>query len=142
MAKSIPFKLITPSAVAFDGEAELVIVTGTEGEVGILANHAPYLTALRPGVLRANIVADGHHKRLELATSGGFLQALPDRVVVLVDQALSDDKIDVSATKAELEDATTRQKSAGSNTTEFAREQDRIDFANAKLALAGNIVGR
>lgn len=142
MAKTIPFKLITPSAVAFDGEAELVIVTGTEGEVGILASHAPYLTALRPGVLRANIVADGQHKRLELATSGGFLQALPDRIVVLVDQALSDDKVNVATTKAELEEATTRQKSAGNDTIAFAREQERIDFATAKLALAGNIVGR
>ena len=62
MATAVPFKLITPVAVKFDGEAELVIATGTEGEIGILANHAPYLTALKPGVLRAN-VRDGEGAR-------------------------------------------------------------------------------
>jgi F-type H+-transporting ATPase subunit epsilon len=136
MAKHVPFKLITPASVAFDGEAELVIVTGTEGEVGILPSHAPYLTALKPGVLRANIVGEGGGtKRLELATSGGFLQALPDRIVVLVDQAIAADKIDSAAAKTELDEASERQKSAGSDQAVYAREQERIDFANAKLAL-------
>ena len=56
MANTIPFKLITPTPVAFEGDAELVIAVGTEGEEGILPSHAPFLTALRPGVLRANVV--------------------------------------------------------------------------------------
>jgi F-type H+-transporting ATPase subunit epsilon len=51
--KTIPFRLITPVAVAFEGDAELVIAVGTEGEEGILPSHAPFLTALRPGILRA-----------------------------------------------------------------------------------------
>ncbi len=83
MAKTVPFRLITPTAVAFDGEAELVIAVGTEGEEGILASHAPFLTALRPGVLRANVADGDAIKRLEFATSEGFLQALPDRVTIL-----------------------------------------------------------
>ncbi len=79
---SVPFKLITPIAVRFDGEAELVIATGTEGETGILPQHAPYLTTVRPGVLRANVVEGGATKRLELATGEGFLQVLPDRITL------------------------------------------------------------
>ena len=63
MANAIPFTLITPLSVKFDGEAELVIAVGTEGEVGILPSHAPYLTALRPGVLRANVVENGAARR-------------------------------------------------------------------------------
>ena len=59
MANAVPFQLITPRNVAFDGEAELVIAVGTEGEIGIMPSHAPFLTALRPGVLRANVRADG-----------------------------------------------------------------------------------
>ena len=137
MAKTIPFKLITPTAIAYEGEAELVIAVGTEGEEGILASHAPFLTALRPGVLRANVLEGGEAKRLEFATSQGFMQALPDRVTVLVDEAVSRDRVDVAAARAELEAALDRLKSLRPQTAEYAREQAVVDFAQAKLALAG-----
>ena len=134
---TIPFKLITPTKVIFDGNAELVIATTTEGEEGILAHHAPFLSALKPGVLRANIVENGAARRLELATGEGFLQALPDRVTVLVDDALSFEEVDVARTRAELADAAERQK-ASAEPHAFAREQAIIDFANAKLRLTGH----
>ncbi len=131
---TIPFRLITPIEIAFEGDAELVIAVGTEGEEGILPSHAPFLTALRPGILRA-VVADG--KRLEFATSEGFLQALPDRVTVLVDAALPKERIDTAAARADLEAATERQKQTQPQTADFAREQSAIDFANARLTLGG-----
>jgi F-type H+-transporting ATPase subunit epsilon len=135
MAKTVPFRLITPTAVAFEGEAELVIAVGTEGEEGILASHAPFLTALRPGVLRAN-VADGEGtRRLEFATSEGFLQALPDRVTVLVDEALLREQIDPAKARLDLEAATERQKALTPQTPAYDREQAAIDFANARLAV-------
>jgi len=123
MASTVPFKLITPTKVVFDGEAELVIAVTTEGEEGILPQHAPFLAALRPGVLRANVAGDGKTERLELATREGFMQALPDRVTVLVDEALRFDDIDVAKAREELADAT---------------DQATIDFANAKLRLTGH----
>jgi F-type H+-transporting ATPase subunit epsilon len=134
--KTIPFRLITPVAIAFEGDAELVIAVGTEGEEGILPSHAPFLTALRPGVLRANVQENGETKRLEFATSEGFLQALPDRVVVLVDSAQTRDKIDATAARADLDAATERQKQLAPQTAEYAREQSIVDFANARLTLA------
>ena len=139
MSKAIPFKLITPARIAFEGEAELVIAVGTEGEEGILASHAPFLTALRPGILRANVRKNGGDEphRLEFATSEGFLQALPDRISVLVDEALTIDQIDREKAKVDLEAATARQKSLTPQTAEYAREQAVVDFATAKLALAG-----
>lgn len=133
MANTIPFRLITPIEIAFEGDAELVIAVGTEGEEGILPSHAPFLTALRPGILRAN-VSEG--RRLEFATSEGFLQALPDRLTVLVDSAIVRDKVDVAAARADLEAATERQKQMQPQTAEHAREQATIDFANARLTLA------
>lgn len=136
MAKTVPFKLITPTQIAFEGDAELVIAVGTEGEEGILPLHAPFLTALRPGVLRAN-VADGEgSRRLEFATSEGFLQALPDRVTVLVDAALTRDQVDAEQARRDLEAALERQKPLAPQTPEYAREQYAIDFANARLTLA------
>ncbi|HXF32937.1 MAG TPA: ATP synthase F1 subunit epsilon [Candidatus Acidoferrales bacterium] len=137
MASTVPFKLITPSAVAFEGEAELVIATGTEGEIGILPKHAPFLTALKPGVMRANVQENGGTKRLELATGEGFLQALPDRITMIVDAAVGGDAVDRNATRDELNAAVERQKSAGSDLAAWRREQVAIDFANAKLRVSG-----
>jgi F-type H+-transporting ATPase subunit epsilon len=135
MAKTIPFKLITPQQIAFEGDAELVIAVGTEGEEGILPSHAPFLTALRPGVLRANILKGDASTRLLFATSQGFLQALPDRLTVLVDDALTADQVDIEKARAELQASTERQKSLAPQTPEYASEQAVVDFANAKIAL-------
>ena len=136
MASTVPFKLITPTKLVFEGDAELVIATTTEGEEGILPQHAPFLAGLKPGVLRANVVENGAARRMELATGEGFMQALPDRVTVLVDEALTFDDIDVAAAREELAAATERQKSTSGDA--YAREQATIDFASAKLRVTGH----
>jgi F-type H+-transporting ATPase subunit epsilon len=138
VASTVPFKLVTPAQVVFEGDAELVIAVTTEGEEGILPRHAPFLAALRPGVLRANVVADGTPTRLELATSEGFMQALPDRVTVLVDEALRFEEVVVAEARQELNEATERQKAAAGDAALYAREQAIIEFANAKLRLTGH----
>jgi F-type H+-transporting ATPase subunit epsilon len=143
VASTVPFKLVTPTQVVFEGEAELVIAVTTEGEEGILPRHAPFLAALKPGVLRANVLRqapgeDGVNLRLELATSEGFMQALPDRVTVLVDQAVRFEEVVVAEARRELSEATERQKGAGADSALYAREQAIIEFANAKLRLTGH----
>jgi F-type H+-transporting ATPase subunit epsilon len=137
VANTIPFALVTPVGVKFDGAAELVIVVTTEGEEGFLPSHAPFLAALKAGLLRANVVENGSPRRLELAVSEGFVQALPDKVTVLADAAVARDEVDIAATRAELSAAVEAQKSAGSDAHAVAREQSKVDFANTKLKLAG-----
>jgi F-type H+-transporting ATPase subunit epsilon len=137
MANTIPFQLITPTQIAFAGDAELVIAVGTEGEEGILPSHAPFLTALRPGVLRANVVEGGTSKRIEFATGEGFMQALPDRLTVLVDTALSRDEIDITEARKELDAANEQLRTLAPQSVEAARERAKVDFATAKLTLAG-----
>jgi F-type H+-transporting ATPase subunit epsilon len=143
MASTLPFKLVTPTQIVFEGDAELVIAVTTEGEEGILPHHAPFLAALKPGVLRANVLRaaqdkEGPASRLELATSDGFMQALPDGVTVLVDEAFRFEEIDVAEVREELQAATERQKAARDDRELFAREQAAIEFANAKLRLTGH----
>jgi F-type H+-transporting ATPase subunit epsilon len=138
VASTVPFKLITPRRVVFEGDASLVIAVTTEGEEGILPHHAPFLAALKPGVLRANVGGEGGETRLEVATGEGFMQALPGRVTVLVDEALRFDDIDVARSREELAEATERQRAAGTDRQLFAREQSAIDFATAKLRLTGH----
>jgi F-type H+-transporting ATPase subunit epsilon len=135
MATTIPFSLITPMAVVYEGPASLVIAVGTEGEEGILPSHAPFLTALRPGVLRADVVHEGATKRVRYATGQGFMQALPDRLTVLVDEIVTPDDVDPATTREELAAAQERQRSLTPQTPDYEREQVIVDFANAKLAL-------
>jgi F-type H+-transporting ATPase subunit epsilon len=137
MAKSIPFSLITPTAVKFDGEAELVIAVTTEGEEGFLPSHAPFLAPLKAGVLRANVGENGSARRLELATSEGFVQALPGKVTVLADAAYAADEVDIAKTQEELAAAQEAHRSGASDAPVAAREQTKIDFAMAKLRVAG-----
>jgi F0F1-type ATP synthase epsilon subunit len=82
-------------------------------------------------VLRASVVENGIQRRLTLATSEGFLQALPDRVTMIVDTALDRDAIDAAEAERELADATERQKQAGSGLAAYRAAQTDIDFANA-----------
>ncbi|MGH7709067.1 MAG: ATP synthase F1 subunit epsilon [Vulcanimicrobiaceae bacterium] len=135
MANTLPFKLITPTSIVFEGPAELVIAVGTDGEEGILPSHAPFLTTLKPGILRANVVVGDERRRLVYATSEGFMQALPDRVTVIVDAAVDADHVDPTAVRSELNDAEARQRGHMPESPEYAREQAIIDFANARLTL-------
>src|SRR5580704_3655413 len=121
VANTVPLKLVTPTQIVFEGDAELVIAVTTEGEEGILPRHAPFLAALKPGVLRANVLANGTSSRLELATSEGFMQALPDRVTVLVDEALRFEEVAVADVRQELSDAVERQKGAAPESALYAR---------------------
>jgi F-type H+-transporting ATPase subunit epsilon len=137
MPNAVAFTLITPRAIAFEGDAELVIATGTEGEVGILPSHAPFLTALKPGVLRANVRDGDTTTRLELACGEGFLQALPDKITILTDAAIAADEVDVAQSREELAAATEEQKAAGSDLAAWKRAQSKIEFATAKLKVVG-----
>ena len=137
MANAVAFTLITPRATVFEGDAELVIATGTEGEIGILPSHAPFLTALRPGVLRANVRDGAGIMRMELACGEGFLQALPDKITILTDAAFAADEVDVSTTEDDLAAARSEQQQAGSDLAAWRRAQSKIDFATAKLKVVG-----
>jgi F-type H+-transporting ATPase subunit epsilon len=136
--QTIAFRLVTPTRVVFDGNATLVIAVTTEGEEGILPKHAPFLAALRPGILRANVASNGGNTRLELATGEGFMQALPDRVTVLVDEALAFEDVVVATARERLAEALERQKGTAVGSDGYAREQAAIDFANAQLRLTGH----
>jgi F-type H+-transporting ATPase subunit epsilon len=138
VANAVPFTLITPLAVKFDGEAELVIAVGTEGEVGILPSHAPFLTALRPGLLRANVRTGGAEtRRLQLALSEGFLQALPGKVTILADAALTADEVDIDQARQDLTAAQEELRAAAGDVNAQRRAQVKIDYAHARLAVAG-----
>ena len=125
------FALVTPSAVKFEGKAEIVIVPGAAGDLGALPHHAPLLTTLRVGVLRATVEGAG---RVEFAVRAGFAQVLPDKVVVLTDTALEASEVDVDAARADLRRA--EEAAAAHRSADDAVQREAIAWANARLAVA------
>jgi F-type H+-transporting ATPase subunit epsilon len=98
----LTLQIVTPERIVFDEPAvESVTLPGSEGELTVLPQHAPLMTALRPGPLvfrRAGIEVD-------VALSGGFLEVRDDRVTVLADTAERSDEIDAARAEAARERA-------------------------------------
>jgi F-type H+-transporting ATPase subunit epsilon len=89
MAK-LTVELVTAEQRVVSGEADFVVARGAEGELGILPRHIPLMTPLSPGEVM--IRNDGHEEYIFVA--GGFLQVLPDKVVILADAAERAEEID------------------------------------------------
>ena len=83
--------LVTPEGAAFEGEAEMLIVPGAAGEIGVLARHAPLIATLKAGSTRVH-VSEGDVK--EFATGPGFFKVELDRAIALVDDAADFEHID------------------------------------------------
>jgi F-type H+-transporting ATPase subunit epsilon len=84
------FELVSPEKLVFSGDVEQVDVPGAEGDFGVLAGHAPFVTTLRPGILNVH-AATGEQKIVVL---GGFAEVSTDGLTVLADVAESIEAID------------------------------------------------
>ena len=84
------FEIITAERQVYADDVELVLAPGIEGELGILPNHAPLMTALQPGEILVR--KDGEESYL--AVSGGFLEVMGNRAVVLADACEHSDEIE------------------------------------------------
>ena len=90
MAYTIKLEIVTPEAKVYSDDVEMVTLTGSEGEMGILPNHMPLMTQLCAG----EIVARKGTENIFLAVGDGFVQITGDRVAVLTDMAINADNID------------------------------------------------
>jgi F-type H+-transporting ATPase subunit epsilon len=123
MAKNIKLEVVTPEKSIVSEEAQIVMAPGADGEFGVLIGHTPFLTTLKTGTVHYT-AADG--KERFVFVSGGFAEALPDKVTVLAESAERRRDIDADRAKAAMERAQSR----------LDREQDEnIDFLRAKVAL-------
>src|SRR5438876_6855882 len=101
--KTFDVSLVTPDGPAYEGEAEMIIVPGAAGEIGVLARHAPLIATLKAGSTRVH-VSEGSEV-LEFATGPGFFEVLEDRAIALVDAAVEASKIDDAKAREQLEAA-------------------------------------
>ena len=126
-------EVLTPEGAVFDGEVRQVSTRTEVGEIGILANHAPLLAALRPTVLRLH-TGDGEPKRY--AQAHGWLQIYGNRARLLVEEAIDPADLDAGVLKEQLADAERRLSEGDEDSAAYARAVKDKDRAEAFLAIA------
>jgi F-type H+-transporting ATPase subunit epsilon len=134
--KLFSVSLVTPDGPAYEGDAEMMIVPGAAGEIGVLARHAPLIASLRSGSTRIHL-AGGEVQ--EYATGPGFFQVLRDRAIALVDDAVEASRIDDARAREQLE-AAQRELEAidrGESTADRWQVEQRLRHAENQLAVAG-----
>jgi len=90
MADKLQFSLVSPARELFSGEVDHVIAPGTDGEFGVLVNHAPFMTTLKNGVVR---VLDGDTVTMRLFVRGGFADVTPAGLTILAEEAVNMDSV-------------------------------------------------
>jgi F-type H+-transporting ATPase subunit epsilon len=140
MASHPKFSLsvVTPNGAAFEGEAEMVIVPGAAGEIGVLARHAPLVAMLNAGSTRVYLDVDSSDVQT-FATGPGFFQVLEDRAIALVDDAVLAGDIDDARAQQQLEDAQAElaRVEAGDSTADRWQLEQRIRHAENQLNVSG-----
>lgn len=129
----VDVEVLTPEGEVFNGEVRQVSTRTAVGELGILANHAPLLAALKPAELRLHI-SDSETKRY--AQAHGWLQVFGNHAKLLVEEALAPEDLDVATLKEQLADAEQRLKESEDGSGARARAEKDRDRAEAFLAIA------
>ena len=129
--------LVTPDGAAYEGDAEMVIVPGAAGEIGVLARHAPLIATLKAGSTRVH-PGDGAEV-VEFATGPGFFQVLQDRAIALVDDAVGVNEIDDARAREQLETARAELEEIerGESAADRWQIEQRIRHAENQLNVAG-----
>jgi F-type H+-transporting ATPase subunit epsilon len=128
--------LVTPDGPAFEGDAEMLIVPGAAGEIGVLARHAPLVATLKAGSTRVHL--EGTEVRT-FATGPGFFKVETDRALALVDDAVDVNDIDDERARAQLEAAQAElaRVGAGESTADRWQLEQRIKHAENQLTATG-----
>jgi F-type H+-transporting ATPase subunit epsilon len=104
---TLKLEIVTPESKAYSDDVEMVVVPGSEGELGILPQHIPLLTAIKPGELRVQ----KQGQETVFAVGEGFVEVTQESVIVLTDMALKDTQIDEALAQEEVNRAEAELKS-------------------------------
>lgn len=130
----LKLEIVTPERRVVDETVDSVTVPTLSGEAGILPNHAPLISALKPGIL--SFTNKGTTERL--AVAGGFVEVSSDMVSVLTDVADAAADVNIETARAERDAA---EKALAANSAKAVEETEayraELDLANARLQLAG-----
>ncbi|MEO6002804.1 MAG: ATP synthase F1 subunit epsilon [Opitutus sp.] len=128
----LTLEIVTPESRVYSDTIDTVVIPTVEGEVGILPGHIPLLTQVEHGELR--VTKNGQTQWL--VVGGGFAQVEGDRVSVLAEHAIDEQKIDENAVEAALQSAQAKLKEAEHlDPQEFEHLQSLVRFAGVQLAV-------
>jgi F-type H+-transporting ATPase subunit epsilon len=133
--RTFDLSVVTPDGAAFEGEAEMVIVPGAAGEIGVLARHAPLVAMLKAGEIRVKAGNDWQ----SFAAGPGYFKVQQDRAIALVDDAVRAEEIDIDEARREGKEARTALERADAGDDEIDRwhMEQRLRHAENKIAVAG-----
>ena len=129
MAKTLQVDIVSAEQQIFSGQADMVIAPGEAGELGILPEHSPLLTRIKPGTVR---IVNGAEEEV-IYVSGGMMEVQPDGVTVLADTSIRAHDLD----EAKAMEAEREAKEALANRSgqlEIAQAQAELAQAAAQLA--------
>jgi len=136
--RTFSVSLVTPEGAAFEGEVEMLVVPGADGEIGVLARHAPLVALLKAGSTR--VYKDRSTEDvLEFATGPGFFKVEQDRALALVDDAVDARHIDDDRARKQLEEAQGELEKVERGESDADRWQleQRVRHAENQLTVVG-----
>jgi F-type H+-transporting ATPase subunit epsilon len=133
--RTFDLSVVTPEGPIFEGEAQMLIVPGAGGEIGVLARHAPLVAMLKAGEIRVR--AKGEWQ--SFAAGPGYFKVHQDRAIVLVDDAVRAEDIDLDDARREVDEARAVLERVEAGEAELDRWQaeQRLRHAENKASVAG-----
>ena len=122
MAGNITLEVVTPDKIVVSEEVQIAVAPGSLGEFGVLIGHTPFLTTLKTGTIHYK---DSNGRERYIFASGGFAEALPNKVTVLAESAERKSEIDKQRAQKALERAQDR----------LTKGDESIDIVRAKAAM-------
>lgn len=122
MASTIKLDVVTPERVVYSDDVNMIIARAMDGDLGVLANHAPLVTALKIGILR--IKQNDRYSHIAIS-GGGFMEVTPEKITILADTAEKPGEIDPERARKAKERAEKR----------ISAPREDIDITRAEAAL-------
>jgi F-type H+-transporting ATPase subunit epsilon len=137
MADNIKLEVVTPEKAVVDEDVQMVIAPGALGEFGVLSGHTTFLTTLKVGIIQ---YTDADGKEQYVFVSGGFTEALPDKVTVLAESAERRQDIDLARAKDALQRAEKRlAEDRSKEEFDFGRANAALERALQRIKLSGSL---
>jgi F-type H+-transporting ATPase subunit epsilon len=133
--RTLDVEIVTPDGSVLKDRARMIVVPGSDGELGVLPRHAPLIAALDPGETRVRLAADDVEFQ-RFATGAGYFQVQGDSAVVLVDSAVPVGSIDIAA----AERARDQAQAAIDELSADEEQAARLRSARRDLAVAENLL--
>jgi len=134
MADELKVRLVTPDRILVDKTADAVEVPAKTGYIEVLYGHAPLLSEIGAGEVRLHGGESGDER---YSVARGFVEVLPDRVTILAETAQKPEEIDTGAAEQQLQDGQKLWNEAGEDPEKYARAEEIMAEAQAKLDSAG-----